>query len=44
MSLEAFFLPVNGGRLFCLLHWPDEKSAIKGAVIYVHPFAEEANK
>lgn len=44
MSLEAFFLPVNGGRLFCLLHRPDEKSAIKGAALYVHPFAEEMNK
>ena len=44
MSLEASFLPVSDGRLFCLLHRPDEKSEIKGAVIYVHPFAEEMNK
>ena len=44
MPLEAFFLPVTGGRLFCLLHRPDSKAAIKGAVLYVHPFAEEMNK
>lgn len=44
MSLEAFFLPVTGGRLFGLLHRPDGGPAIKGAVLYVHPFAEEMNK
>ena len=44
MSLDALFLPVSDVRLFCLLHRPDEKSEIKGAVIYVHPFAEEMNK
>ncbi len=44
MSLEAFFLPVTGGRLFCLLHRPAGETAIKGAVLYVHPFAEEMNK
>lgn len=44
MSLEAFFLPVTGGRLFCLLHRPAGELAVKGAVLYVHPFAEEMNK
>ena len=44
MSLEAFFLPGTGGRLFCLLHRPAGETAIKGAVLYVHPFAEEMNK
>lgn len=44
MSLEAFFLPVSCGRLFCLLHRPDDPATAKGAVIYVHPFAEEMNK
>ena len=44
MSLEAFFLPVTGGRLFCLLHRPAGETAIKGAVLYVHPFAEEMNR
>lgn len=44
MSLEAFFLPVTGGRLFCLFHRPDGMATLKGAVIYVHPFAEEMNK
>lgn len=44
MPLEAFFLPVASGRLFCLLHKPDVTAATRGAVIYVHPFAEEMNK
>ena len=44
MPLEAFFLPVANGRLFCLFHRPDDEANAKGAVIYVHPFAEEMNK
>ena len=44
MPLEAFFLPVASGRLFCLLHRPENETPAKGAVIYVHPFAEEMNK
>lgn len=44
MSLEAFFLPVTSGRLFCLLHRPAGELEVKGAVLYVHPFAEEMNK
>ena len=44
MPLEAFFLSAASGRLFCLLHKPDDEAAAKGAVIYVHPFAEEMNK
>jgi len=44
MPLEAFFLPVASGRLFCLFHAPEDEAVAKGAVIYVHPFAEEMNK
>ena len=44
MPLQAFFLPVASGRLFCLFHRPDDEANAKGAVIYVHPFAEEMNK
>ena len=46
MPVEAFFLPMpNGqrGQRFCLLHRPVGTS-IHGAVVFVHPFAEEMNK
>lgn len=39
---EAFFLEVNGEQRFCLFHPP--AGACRGAVLYVHPFAEEMNK
>lgn len=46
----AFFLPgasAQGGQRFCLFH-PAESSArgvaIRGLVVYIHPFAEEMNK
>lgn len=44
MALEAFFLPASPGQRFVLLHGPDEPSRLRGAVVYVHPFAEELNK
>lgn len=44
MSLDAFFLPSTSGQRFCLLHQPDAQIARRGAVVYVHPFAEEMNK
>ncbi len=40
---EAFFLPVAGGQRFCIFH-PPRGSVARGAVLYVHPFAEEMNK
>lgn len=46
MPVEAFFLPMSQGQRgqrFCLLHRPVGTS-IRGAVVYVHPFAEEMNK
>lgn len=44
MSFEAFFLPASTGQRFCLFHQPDAQMARRGAVVYVHPFAEEMNK
>jgi uncharacterized protein len=42
MAPEAFFLPVAHGQRFCLFH-PAQGSP-KGALLYLHPFAEEMNK
>lgn len=42
--MEAFFLPVAGGRRFCLLHTPSDTAPVRAAVLYVHPFAEELNR
>ena len=44
MTFDAFFLPASSGQRFCLLHQPDAQMARRGAVVYVHPFAEEMNK
>ena len=41
--MEAFFLPRESGQRFCLFH-PARNYKARGAVIYVHPFAEEMNK
>jgi exosortase A-associated hydrolase 2 len=40
----AFFLPLHRGKRFCLLHSADPASGKRGAILYVHPFAEEMNK
>jgi len=40
--LDAFFLPVEPGQRFCILHSPD--GTPRRSVVYVHPFAEEMNK
>ena len=40
---EAFFLPASDGQRFCL-HTPPQGQQEKGAVLYIHPFAEEMNK
>ena len=39
---EAFFLAGAQGERFCLYHAP--QGACRGALLYVHPFAEEMNK
>ena len=42
---EAFFLPFAHGGRFCILHQPGSgSSATLGAILFVHPFAEEMNK
>ena len=43
MATEAFFLPADSGQRFCLFHAARAARAL-GAVLYVHPFAEEMNK
>ena len=42
MAPEAFFLPVADGQRFCLYHAPAGRP--RGALLYLHPFAEEMNK
>lgn len=42
MAPEAFFLPVAGGQRFCLYH--PTAGTPRGALLYLHPFAEEMNK
>lgn len=44
MAIEAFYLPAAGGQRFCLYHRPDSDRREKGALLFVHPFAEEMNK
>ena len=44
MTFEAFYLPAAVGQRFCLFHQPDAETARLGAVLYIHPFAEEMNK
>lgn len=39
---QPFFLAAQDGRRFCLYH--PTAQAPRGAVLYVHPFAEEMNK
>lgn len=40
--LEAFFLPAEPGERFCVVHAP--AGTPRGAIVYVHPFAEEMHK
>jgi exosortase A-associated hydrolase 2 len=41
-EIEPFFLEANGRRLFALHLYPDAPP--QGAVLYLHPFAEEMHK
>lgn len=41
-SADAFFLDTPDGPRFCLYHAP--RGACRGALVYVHPFAEEMNR
>lgn len=43
--IEGFFLSFQGRPRFCLLHSPDrDGNTAMGALVYIHPFAEEMNK
>lgn len=42
IATEAFYLLAERGARFCVLRRP--VGAVRGAVLYVHPFAEEMNK
>jgi alpha/beta superfamily hydrolase len=41
--LQPFFIPAEKGTRFCLYH-PTANGRTRGAIIYLHPFAEEMNK
>lgn len=41
---EPFFLAAHVGERFCLYHPPHPDVPLRGALLYVHPFAEELNK
>lgn len=41
---EPFFLKTTRGERYALYHAPDSEKEYLGAVIFVHPFAEEMNK
>ena len=44
MAFEAFFLPAGREQRFCILHGAESGIPVRGALVYVHPFAEEMNK
>lgn len=44
LPLEAFFRPAGSGQRLYLHHAPAPGSACRGAVLFVHPFADEMNK
>ena len=44
---EPFFLsrmPTGQGLRYCVLHRPPAGAALRGAIVYVHPWCEEMNK
>jgi exosortase A-associated hydrolase 2 len=43
LPAESFFLDAEPGRRFCVFHPPSPEKVPRGALIYVHPFAEELN-
>lgn len=40
--MYPFYLRMDGGQRFCLLH--TSSAPARGALLYIHPFAEEMNK
>lgn len=44
VTMQPFFLSVSGRSRFCLYHPPDLAGTVsRGAIVYIHPFAEEMN-
>jgi exosortase A-associated hydrolase 2 len=43
-AARPFFLDAEPGTRFCLYHPPIREAQCRGALIYIHPFAEEMNK
>ena len=43
LAAQPFFLPAAAGQRFCL-YYPPAGDGCRGAVLYVHPFADEMNK
>ena len=41
--MRPFFLPTDAGHRFCAYH-PAGSDKARGAILYLHPFAEEMNK
>ncbi|MYN40944.1 hydrolase 2, exosortase A system-associated [Duganella sp. FT109W] len=44
LAALPFFLNADEGERFCLYHAPEMGTPSRGAILYVHPFAEELNK
>lgn len=44
VASTPFFLETPAGQRFCMLHCPNLDGAIRGVLLYLHPFAEEMNK
>jgi exosortase A-associated hydrolase 2 len=42
--VEPFFFDAEPGTRFCLYHAPNPHVEPRGAILYVHPFAEELNR
>jgi exosortase A-associated hydrolase 2 len=42
--VEPFFFDADPGTRFCLYHAPNPHVEPRGAILYVHPFAEEMNR
>jgi exosortase A-associated hydrolase 2 len=41
---QPFFLQADPGQRFCVYFTPDPHVPPRGAIVYIHPFAEELNK
>lgn len=42
--MKAFFLPLSRGNRLCLLSSPERNTTHRGAILFIHSFAEEMNK